>query len=302
MERMRVHREIPPAGYRLMLVLAPVIWGLSFVIMKDSVQVIPPAQLIGVRFLCAGVLLGAVFFKRVRAAFCRDMLVRGAILGTLLFLAFWFQTIGVANTTPGKNAFLTATYVVLVPFGWWIIARRRPGIHNLVAAVLCLAGIGFVSLDSDLTAGYGDLMTLVGAVWFAVHMIYVAKFSEGRDMVVLTVYQFFAMGIWGTLIGLVIEPLPALSSITGGFIGEMVYLIVFASCAALLFQNVAQAHVPPAQASLLLSLEAVFGVLFSVLIYGELISIRLIVGFVLVFVAIVVSEVFPEIKKPLIEK
>lgn len=298
---MRAHREIPPAGYRLMLVLAPVIWGLSFVIMKDSVQVIPPAQLIGVRFLCAGVLLGVVFFKRVRATFCRDMLARGAILGTLLFLAFWFQTIGVANTTPGKNAFLTATYVVLVPFGWWIIARRRPGIHNLVAAVLCLAGIGFVSLDSDLTASYGDLMTLVGAVWFAVHMIYVAKFSEGRDMVVLTVYQFFAMGIWGTLIGLVTEPLPALSSITGGFIGEMVYLIVFASCAALLFQNVAQAHVPPAQASLLLSLEAVFGVLFSVLIYGEQISIRLIVGFILVFVAIVVSETFP-LKKQTVQE
>ena len=299
---MRTHREIPPAGYRLMLVLAPIIWGLSFVIMKDSVQVIPPAQLIGVRFLCAGVLLGVVFFKRVRATFSRDMLVRGAILGTLLFLAFWFQTIGVANTTPGKNAFLTATYVVLVPFGWWIIARRRPGIHNLVAAVLCLAGIGFVSLDSDLTASYGDLMTLVGAVWFAVHMIYVAKFSEGRDMVVLTVYQFFAMGIWGTLIGLVTEPLPALSSITGGFIGEMVYLIVFASCAALLFQNVAQAHVPPAQASLLLSLEAVFGVLFSVLIYGEQISIRLIVGFILVFVAIVVSETFPLKKKTVQER
>ena len=299
---MRAHREIPPAGYRLMLVLAPVIWGLSFVVMKDSVQVIPPAQLIGVRFLCAGMLLGVVFFKRVRATFCRDMLARGAILGTLLFLAFWFQTIGVANTTPGKNAFLTATYVVLVPFGWWIIARRRPGIHNLVAAVLCLAGIGFVSLDSDLTASYGDLMTLVGAVWFAVHMIYVAKFSEGRDMVVLTVYQFFAMGIWGTLIGLVTEPLPALSSITGGFIGEMVYLIVFASCAALLFQNVAQAHVPPAQASLLLSLEAVFGVLFSVLIYGEQISIRLIVGFILVFVAIVVSETFPLKKKTVQER
>ena len=299
---MRTPREIPPAGSRLMLVLAPIIWGLSFVIMKDSVQVIPPAQLIGVRFLCAGVLLGVVFFKRVRATFSRDMLVRGAILGTLLFLAFWFQTIGVANTTPGKNAFLTATYVVLVPFGWWIIARRRPGIHNLVAAVLCLAGIGFVSLDSDLTASYGDLMTLVGAVWFAVHMIYVAKFSEGRDMVVLTVYQFFAMGIWGTLIGLVTEPLPALSSITGGFIGEMVYLIVFASCAALLFQNVAQAHVPPAQASLLLSLEAVFGVLFSVLIYGEQISIRLIVGFILVFVAIVVSETFPLKKKTVQER
>ncbi|MDO5117002.1 MAG: DMT family transporter [Eggerthellaceae bacterium] len=288
--------------YQLMLVLATIIWGLSFVVMKNTVEVIPPALLIGVRFLCASVLLCLVFVKRVRATFCRDMVVKGLVLGTLLFLAYWFQTIGVANTTPGKNAFITATYVVIVPFGWWIVARRRPGIHNIVAAVLCIAGIGLVSLDSDLSANFGDMMTLVGAVWFAVHIIFVAKFSEGRDMVVLTMYQFLAMGVWGLLIGFAIEPLPDLSVLSSDFLWDMVYLVVFASCAALLFQNVAQAHVPPSQASLLLSLEAVFGVLFSVLIYGEQISIRLIVGFVLVFVAIVVSEAFPENRKSLQEK
>ena len=286
-------RNIPQAGYKLMLLLATIIWGLSFVIMKNTVEVMQPATLIGVRFLIAGVLLGVLFAKRVRATFSRDMVVKGLILGTLLFLAYWFQTIGVANTTPGKNAFLTATYVVLVPFGWWIIARRRPGIHNIVAAVVCIVGIGLVTLDSDVTGNFGDLMTLVGAVWFAVHIIFVAKFSEGRDMVVLTVYQFLAMGVWGTILGLAIETPPDLSAINGDFAFNMVYLIVFASCAALLFQNVAQAHVPPSQASLLLSFEAVFGVLFSVLFYGEQISIRLIVGFILVFVAIVVSEAFP---------
>ena len=296
------HRKIPLVGYQLMIVLATIIWGLSFVVMKNTVEVIPPALLIGVRFLCAGVLLGVVFAKRVRATFCRDMVVRGAILGTFLFLAYWFQTIGVANTTPGKNAFLTAVYVVIVPFGWWLVARRQPGIHNIVAAVLCIAGIGFVSLDSDLSASYGDAMTLVGAFWFAVHIIFVAKFSEGRDMVVLTVYQFLAMGVWGMIIGLATEQMPVLSAMSFDFIWNMVYLVVFASCAALLFQNVAQAHVPPSQASLLLSLEAVFGVLFSVLIYGEQISIRLIVGFALVFVAIVVSEVFPDKKQSLQEK
>ena len=286
-------RNIPQVGYKLMLLLATIIWGLSFVIMKNTVEVMQPATLIGVRFLIAGLLLGVLFAKRVRATFSRDMVVKGLILGTLLFLAYWFQTIGVANTTPGKNAFLTATYVVLVPFGWWIVARRRPGIHNIVAAVVCIVGIGLVTLDSDVTGNFGDLMTLVGAVWFAVHIIFVAKFSEGRDMVVLTVYQFLAMGVWGTILGLAIETPPDLSAINGDFAFNMVYLIVFASCAALLFQNVAQAHVPPSQASLLLSFEAVFGVLFSVLFYGEQISIRLIVGFILVFVAIVVSEAFP---------
>ena len=295
-------RNIPPIGYKLMLLFATIIWGLSFVVAKDSVEVVPPSLLIGVRFLFAGALLGLVFHKRMRANFNGDMVVRGAVLGTLLFLAYWFQTVGLANTTPGKNAFLTAVYVVIVPFGWWLVARRRPGIHNVVAAVLCIIGIGLVSLDSELSMGFGDMMTVVSAFWFAVHIIFVAKFSGGRDMVVLTVYQFLAMSVWGIIVGLATEPIPALSTITSDFIWEMVYLVVFASCAALLFQNVAQAHVPPSQASLLLSLEAVFGVLFSVLFYGEQISIRLIVGFILVFVAIVVSEVFPEKSKTLQEK
>ena len=117
---------MPPFAYKLMLLAATVIWGIAFVVMKDSVDVLPPAQLIGVRFLLTGLLMAAVFHRRLRGSLNRGFLGAGAVLGLVTFLAFWVQTVGLADTTPGKNAFLTATYCVIVPFMLWALTRKAP--------------------------------------------------------------------------------------------------------------------------------------------------------------------------------
>ncbi len=297
--------RIPTSVYKLLLVVATVIWGLSFVVMKDAVDVLEPAYLIGFRFLATGLILAVLFRKSLRRAFDvavrKDYLVKGLVLGVLCFLAFWVQTIGLDNTTPGKNAFLTATYCVIVPFAWWMIARKRPTVFNLAAAAMAVAGIGMVSLTgslSELAMGYGDAMTLVSALLFAVHIVYVSKFSETNDVLVLTVLQFAVGGVLGVAYGACFETLPPASALTPDFFWNMAYLVIFASCVALVIQNVALAHVPPAQASLFLSLESVFGVLFSVMLYNEQIGVRLIVGFALIFAAIVVSETLPLKPRP----
>lgn len=294
--RSNIADRIPSSVYKLLLVVATVIWGLSYVVMKDAVDILEPAYLIGFRFLATGVILSAVFWRRMRLALTKDYLVKGLILGVLCFLGFWVQTIGLDNTTPGKNAFLTATYCVIVPFAWWVIARKRPTAFNLVAAVLCVAGIGLVSLQgsiAELSMGYGDFMTLVSALLFAVHIVYVSKFSETNDVLALTVLQFLVGGACGIAYGAAFETLPPASALTPEFFWNMAYLVILASCVALVIQNVALAHVPPSQASLFISLESVFGVLFSVLLYGEQVSLKLIAGFVLIFGAILVSEMFP---------
>ncbi|MCI8468023.1 MAG: DMT family transporter [Eggerthellaceae bacterium] len=287
-------RDIPPAVYKLLIVLATVIWGLSFVVMKDAVDVMQPAWLIGVRFLITAGILTVVLWRHVRPALTRPQLARGAVLGVLLFLAYWTQTVGLAFTTPGKNAFLTATYCVMVPFMFWAVAGKRPTVFNLVAAVLCVAGMGLVSLSGGaLTLEFGDAMTLVCAVFFGAHIVAVARLSQDGDVLALTVFQFWVMGLCGVVLGALTEAPPDAAAVSPEFLFNMAYLIVLASCVALVIQNVALAHVPPAQASLLLSLEAVFGVVFSVLLYGETLTMRLVAGFALIFGAIVLSEVFP---------
>lgn len=285
-------------GYKLLIVVATLFWGLAFVFMKDAVNVLEPAYLLGFRFMLAGLILLAVFWKHVRQALDKRHLIAGLVLGGLNFLAFWVQTVGLVYTTPGKNAFITGTYCVIVPFAWWLLAKKRPTKYNIIAGILAVAGLGFVSLTgslSELSVGFGDFMTFICAILFAFHIVYVSKYSgQGMDVLALTVYQFLVGGICGFVVGACTETLPPLSAVNMDLITTMLYLVVCASCLALLFQNVALAHVPPAQASLLLSLESVFGVVFSVLLYGEQLTPRLVLGFALIFSAILVSEVLSE--------
>lgn len=278
-----------------MLLAATVIWGFAFVVMKDAVDVLPPAQLIGVRFLLTGLLMAALFHRKLRGSLNRGFLGAGLALGTVTFLAFWVQTVGLAATTPGKNAFLTATYCVIVPFMLWAITRKRPTLANVGAAMLCIAGIGLVSLTAgSLTIGFGDLMTLLCAVFFAAQIIAIARFSKRYNVLGLTVYQFLFGGVMGLVLGAATEPFPGWEAVANAdFLFNLAYLVVFASGLCYVLQNVGLAHVPEAQGSLLLSLESVFGVLASVIFYGEVVTGRMAAGFVLIFAAILISELAP---------
>lgn len=293
--------RIPAWGYKVLIVVATIIWGFSFVVMKDAVEVLPPAWLLGIRFTFAGVLLLVVLARRVKKHFSRRALVYGAILGVFDFLAFWLQTLGLQHTTPGINAFLTATYCVIVPFAWWVVARKRPTVFNVGAAVLAIAGIWLVSVSGSgetLSIGLGEGLTLSCAVVFAVHIVLVSKFSQTCDALVLTVFQFIAEGLLGLATGAATETFPGAAAFTPSVVGQILFLAVFASVVAFGIQNVSLARVPPAQASLLLSLESVFGVLFSILLYGEQMTLRLVIGFVLIFAAIVISETLPLKERP----
>lgn len=314
-------KDIPVGAYKLLLVMATIIWGLSFVLMKNAVEVLPTGWLLGVRFVMAGLILLVVLWRRVRRLFSRDALLAGMLLGVFDFSAFWAQTVGLEHTTPGVNAFLTATYCVIVPFLWWVITRKRPTVFNIGAAVLAVLGIWMVSSASagssagvggaagasaasvasavglSFSMGLGEGMTLLGAFLFAVHIVFVSKFTKKHDALMLTVFQFLTEGVLGCLVGVGFETFPPLSAITPSLVASVAFLAVFASVVAFGIQNVALAYVPPSQASLFLSLESVFGVLFSVLLYGEQVGLRLIIGFALIFVAIVVSEAFPVKRK-----
>ena len=283
----KVFMEKRSALSKLALLSASVIWGSSFFVMKNSVDVFPMFALLGIRFTIGCGLLALIFMKRLRNVSAKTVL-RGALLGVLLFLAYTLQTLGLIGTTPGKNAFLTAIYCIVVPFLFWLVSRKKPDIYNCLAGVLCLAGIGLVSLKGDFTVGLGDGLTMLGGVMYAVHMVAVAILSRDEDPVLLTLAQFGAAAILSLGFSLPLEAFPAsipVESWTG-----LIYLAVFATTAALLLQNVGQKYTHPAAASILLSLESVFGVAFSMVFYGELLTVRLVAGFLLIFVSVIVSE------------
>ncbi len=272
-----------------MLFAAAFIWGSSFFIMKDALDALPVQYLLAIRFTAGAVLLGLLCWKKWRI-FTPDYLWRGAVIGGFLYLAYSVQTYGLALTTPSKNAFLTAVYCVLVPFLYWAFAGVRPDRYNVIAAVLCVAGVGLVSLTGDLTVNPGDGLTLVSAVFYASHIVAVAKVSAGKDIYLLTVFQFAFSGLYAWIGGAFTETFPAQALVRPEVVLPLIYLGVMATTVALLFQNVGQVWSDPASASVILSLESVFGVLCSVAFAGDQVSGKMLLGFALIFVAVVCSE------------
>ncbi len=282
-----MHKLNNAFGGRLALLTAAVIWGSSFIVMKDALNDVPTFQLLAIRFTLAGLLLALIFRRRLMQS-ARAILGHGAVCGVLLLAGYATQTFGLMTVSPGTNAFLTSVYCVMVPFMAWGFFRKRPTVYNWTAAVLCIAGIGLISLSGDLSVGTGEALTLLSGVFYALHIMALSRFGESDEPVALTIVQFGAAAAlaWGcTLLTERGAALPAPSVWP-----QLLYLTVFATAATLVLQSVGQSLTPPSQSAILLSLESVFGVFFSVLLGRESLTLQLICGFALIFVSVIVSE------------
>lgn len=278
-----------PLFWKLMLVAMALIWGYSFLTMKTVLDTVPTFMLLACRFLLSAVIMFIIFHKRIKAHFNREYLGFGVLMGCVIWSAYAAQTLGLVDTTPGKNAFLTGTYCILVPFIALILFKERVTKWHIASALLCLVGVGFVALD-NFSIQMGDLMTLVGAVFFAVDMAVVGHIGRTRDVSVLTSWMFLFVGLFSLAATTAFEPRVPAEQWTPEIIGQLVFLAVVCTTIGLLLQNQALSHVPPATGSLLLSLESPSGVLFSVLMAGEVLTGKLIFGFALIFLSIVLSE------------
>ena len=280
-----------------MIVCATMIWGSTFFILKDALDNVDLMFLMAFRFSLAAVVLGLIFWNRWKGI-DRSYWWRGGLLGAFMFVAYAVQNYGLLDTTPGKNAFFTAVYCVIVPFLYWAVDRLRPSRFNVLAAVLCVGGIGLVSWDGGIALTRGDLMTLCAGFIYACHIVAVAKFAKGRDIILLSVLQFAAAALCFLVGTIVTRGVPA-----GGLEPQawlvLLYLAVFGTTIGQLFQNVGQKYTDPSAAALLLSLEAPFGVLFSVLFGAERPGPLMYLGFVLIFAAVVCSETqFKFLRRP----
>lgn len=278
-----------PLFWKLMLVAMALMWGYSFFIMKDTLDSIPTFMLLACRFLISAAVMFALFAKRITAHLNARNIGVGCAMGVFLGLAYAFQTLGLAETTAGKNAFLTGTYCILVPFVSFIMAREPLTRFNLGAAVLCVAGIALVALDS-FSMQRGDVLTLVGAVFFALQIATAAKYGRELDVNVITFWMFLTVGLMDTVASLVTEPPITAIAWSPSLVGTILFLALCCTCLGMLMQNLGLAHVPSSTGSLLLSLESPSGVLFSVIFAGEQLTLRLVAGFALIFTSIVLSE------------
>ncbi|MEE1045769.1 MAG: DMT family transporter [Olegusella sp.] len=289
--------DIPKGAYKLGLLATTMIWGGSFVVLKDTLSALPPSWLLAIRFMLAGLITTVLFWRRLRANLDGSHLLAGTIIGVTGGAAYLVQNIGLVTTTPAKNAFLTATYCAMVPFVYWAIGRGRPRWNNLAAAALCVCGTFLVTLGgaaggiAGFRMGEGDVLSLVGAFFFAVNIVAISVLAPAHDELTLSVVQLYVFGLFSAVAALVLgEPVPTAATFTPEVLAKLAYVILLATVFAIIMQNMAQARVESAQAALLMSFESVFGVVFSIIFYHEQVTLAMLAGFAAIFAAILVSE------------
>lgn len=277
----------------ILLFLVAIIWGGGFPAVKYALMTgVTPFYLITFRFGIAAIIMFIFRYKKMKPHL-RSHLIPGMVLGTFLFLGFAFQTFGLELTTPSKNAFLTSTYVVMAPFIYWAVSKHLPDKYTISGAVLTILGIAFLTLDTKLTLNTGDILTLVCALFFALHIIFIGFFSKEdskmkADPLTLVFYQMLFATLLGLVFALIFEPFNATPEPVGIF--AIIYLGVFSTMLAFFMQNYAQQFVSESKSAIILATESVFGALFSVLLLGEILTTYMLIGFTLVFIAIIVTE------------
>lgn len=271
------------------LLLAAAIWGMSFVVVKDSTESVPVMYLMFLRYLIA--VTGMLPFLIIRRKGMTGKVIRqGALLGLVLFGCQYFQTLGSKYTTAGKNAFLSAIYVILVPFILWFSGNRRPDRRERLASVIAMIGIALLTLQGKQHSQTGDWLTLVCGGGLAVHIVLIDRYSEISDGIWLAFLQFFFAAVYAGLLVLFLDiPFPE-QVLVRPLSFHMLYLGLGSTMLGFLLQTVCQKMVQAAAAAVLLSLEALFGMFFSILLLGEVLTGQMTAGCILLFGAVLLVE------------
>lgn len=281
-----------------MLLITSLIWGTAFVAQSEGMNYVEPFTYNALRTLLGGVVLIPVIFifkwagKRRGAAQkgCskKDTVIGGICCGVVLFIASSFQQAGIVYTTAGKAGFVTALYIVIVPLLGVFVHKRVP-LKMWLFVAIAVVGFWLLCIKEDFKVSFGDLLVLVCAFFFAVHIMVVDHFNgKNTDGMLMSCIQFFTAGILMTICMFAFETPHTDSIYAAGF--TILYAGIMSSGVAYTLQIIGQRYTAPTVATLLMSLESVFAALSGWLILHERMSVKEFCGCVLVFAAVILAQ------------
>lgn len=296
--------------------ITSLIWGSAFVAQRVGMDYVGPLTFTGVRFwLAVAALLPVMLIMRKKnlldepketgegdgagqsnqgSGGDKKILIKGGLAcGVILFTASVFQQFGLVFTTAGKAGFITALYIVLVPL-LGLFLRHRPGMKSWIGVMIGTVGLYFLTITESFTIAKGDFIVLIGAFFWAAHVLVIDRFTPYVDGVKLSIIQFTVCGVLGTITMFIFET-PSIETIISGAV-PILYAGVMSAGVGFTFQILGQRHTSPTVASLILSLESVFSAVFGFLLLKEIMSGRELVGCALLFGAVIISQL-PNKKK-----
>ncbi|MFL6004513.1 MAG: DMT family transporter [Nocardioides sp.] len=275
----------------LLLLCVTAVWGSTFFLIKDLLARVPILDFLAVRFSIAAVLL-VVVAPRALGRLSRNARKHSLVLGALYGVAQILQTAGLAHTAASVSGFITGMYVVATPLFAALILHARITRMTWGAVALATAGLAVLTLQG-FAVGYGEAITLVAAMIYALHIVGLGAWSKPAEAIGMSILQIIviaAICLIAAIPGGVVLP-----QTTGDWLAVL-YMAVFAGSLALLAQTWAQAHLAPTRCAIIMSMEPVFAALFAVLAGGEAATLRLILGGTMVVTAMLVVELAPRRK------
>lgn len=273
------------------LVGAALIWGFNFILVKLAVGQMPPIYYVGLRFLVGAVFLLPFSLRQMRALDRRGWFI-GIGVGVLLFGGFILQTVGLVSTTPGVSGFLTSLYVIMVPVFIGLGTGRWPSPMVGVGVVVVVGGFALLSLYGDLSFGLGEIWTLLATVFWALHILGVAYGSNRLGALAFVQLQLTVCAVL-SLAGSFAFESPALFP---GWeaTGAILWTGLMGSLVAYILMVMGQKHTPPTLAGVIMSLEAVFALVFSISVGYDSLTLRAVLGFAVVFIGTTVARLGSE--------
>lgn len=287
----------------ILLVLCAMIWGLAFVAQRSGMDHIGPFLFSTLRMYIGALALLPVIFindyfkkrKQISTADNKTLIVAGISCGCIMFFATNFQQVGLVFTTAAKTGFITTLYIVLVPlFG--IFLKHKVKINSWIGVAVATVGLYFLCITESFTISYGDFIVLMGAGFWAAHILFIDHFAPKVDVFKLCCIQSFVAGIISMIVAIAREPI-VWDSIVGAA-PSFLYVGILSSGVAYTFQALGQKHANPTAASIILSTESVFAAVGGVILLHEVLSNREWLGCALMFIAVIVTQL-PVNKKEL---
>lgn len=271
------------------LLLVALIWGSGFVVTKGALDHIGPYYMLFYRFLISFLIMAVAFFKKFKLL-NKENIKAGVLLGIFMFVGFVTQTVGLEYIEAGKQAFIVASSVVLVPFIYWVISKVAPDKFDVLGAILSFIGVALISMDGGVGAslGKGEILSFISAICFAFHTSSIGYFARRHDPVLLTLLQMFTAGVLSLVFALRIEGDFVLLNQFSAL--PIIYLGVFNTFIAFTLQNVSQKYTTSTNAAIILSLESVFGALLAIVVLKEAVTFNFVMGSMIVFIGVLLAQ------------
>jgi len=273
----------------LSLLFIAIIWGSTFIIVKQSVESTPVFSFLFMRFTVAGMLLGLISAPKLKALDKR-VLADGLLLGMALFLAYVFQTFALTLTSASITAFITGLFVVFVPILSSVFLRKLPRQEALVGVVLATIGLALTTLQDRFLLSFGELLALLCAFFIAIHIILTDRCSRRNDFTLLTLVQINVVALFSLIFAVFFYPHVIPEQFNQQLIFSLVITSVFATVVAFGIQMGMQKHTTPTKAAIIFIMEPVSSAFFSYWLGGELLTTKQYVGTFLILLAMVFTE------------